>query len=284
MITVREWSHRRAAQSSLRRLEIQRQELAGQKLYLDLTEGILAGGPEAQIEKFGFADRCRQRNPERGELEGAMWRLGFNTFQDGVEMTLHIQNRGTTPWPATFTLETSLSVRSPLDPEDVTAGSFADLDKPERTMLHTGSSFFTLRDQHRHFWHQQHVEEFLASPDGVETFGPAECRPAVPSLGAGAIFRVSTDRKWVLAYGWNRTACVSCFTDHDALNVGAQLGELDIGQTREIKGLILLYRGTPDDALVRFRRHVGAKGVYDARSRRQFALHSILKKQTVEIT
>jgi hypothetical protein len=272
MITLTEWTHKRRGQSLRRRIEIEHQDLPKRKLYLNLAASLEIGLPGVSMDRFGHPDRFRDFGEGKCRLEGSMWHADLRIVKSAVEIEMTVQNRLQIPLPLPFAVGALLSPCSPMNPEERSCPMFCDSDMRDRTYIHTGRGFCQLKDQRRHFFHQQQIEDILDLdhiPDFIED---RSTRPAVPYIGVGAIFRVSTDRRWVVGYGWDKTACVYAHSEEDALGAAVQLGPLKVGERKKIRGMVVIMPGKLNDALVRIRRFVGPQGVYDAKARRREVL------------
>jgi hypothetical protein len=73
---------------------------------------------------------------------------------------------------------------------------------------------------------------------------PVEDTPA----HEGILIRESNDGSWVAAIAWEKCLAVQAHNPWDCLHAGVRVGPLRRGETRQIRGRILLFEGTKEEA------------------------------------
>jgi hypothetical protein len=216
-------------------------------------------------------------------IDDASIRLGCESVEDGVNLTLTVSNDTDQTWPELSAIMPCLTPGSPdpRNPEPKINRLFRDMERIRTWYLGPeGLKRLTDVRSDLHFNHDlrpqvdQVLQETGKGQDqfptrGFPTGDPEEWPVSAdesseaywPISGdnahAGLILRESDDGDWIAGIAWDDYLSVSGHYPLRCMHLSARVGPLAPGQTKVIRGKIYLFRGTREEGLSKFRKDFG---------------------------
>ncbi len=183
-------------------------------------------------------------------------RLELTSVDDGVELTLSMENRSSHDWPALASIIPCFNPGPP--PHGKKFGyafkrnqHFADLDST-RTWFAGPEGLTLLSNRSIHFNHElrEGVEGVRDSLGGFE-FDRKWVTSRLNSHG-GLLIRESEDRQWVTAIAWERHLAAQGHNPWLCMHLSANVGPLKRGEEKNLRGKIYLFRGSKEECYSRY--------------------------------
>ncbi len=226
-------------------------EQADLRIYLWFYEWHLfdAVSPGEHTMGYWHPSRSIAADHASGQLAHPGMTLTAAAAGDIVELTLSITNESAHDWPEAAGIIPCLS------PGGESGGAYVvpptrDLfdDEHARTWYVTGRGWQLLRNRDIHFNERLWPALDQWSPDGQFVFSD-KWPTSSENAAAGLVLRQSVGGHWVAGIAWEDTVSVQAHNPWRCMHLAVRVGPLARGQSRQVRGLVFVTRGSKEACL-----------------------------------
>lgn len=190
--------------------------------------------------------------------------LSVRAGADSADLALRITNQSDHDWPE---LASIIPCFNP-GPKQIRNPEFANeatfffgpegLQPLVAREIHYNNALRGELDQHAHTWTESLDPR---SKKGDRFVWSARWPDSEVNAHAGLIVRESTSGKWVTGIAWERFLSAQGHNPWECMHLSINIGPLERGQSREIRGKIYLIEGTKEQLLERYYQDFGKKNL-----------------------
>ena len=191
--------------------------------------------------------------------------LKMDAEEDGVDLLLEITNTTDYIWPDIAAMIPCFNPGSDRGNTDAVENPIFSDDSHENTWFLSQNGLDLISGEkfprEIHFNHQfllSIMDWEKESEDGEFVFSfkwPTSARSAYDGL----MIRESEDHEWVMGIAWDAFLSVQGHNPWKCMHLSVQVGPLNKGEAKKIKGKIYLFEGSKEDCLKKYKQDFGAK-------------------------
>jgi len=176
--------------------------------------------------------------------------------KDGVDINLSITNRSDHDWPFAAAIVPCLGADN-RHMGNLSNPYFFD-DHRERTYFLGKDGLTLLKAREMHFNHDLRHDLDEISEDRAGRFSSFSGKWPTSQDNAygGLMVRESVDQKWVVGIAWDRYLGAQGHNPRRCMHLSVTVGSLSVGQKRNLRGKIYLFKGSRQECLDRYRREI----------------------------
>ena len=178
-------------------------------------------------------------------------KVEMNVVKDGVDMILTVTNTSEHDWPDIAAIIPCFNPGAP----DHRKEQFPQA-KLNHQFSNTNTWFVGMAGLEKQFKREIHFNEKLQnsldhiSPDGKFVF--SEKWPTSGNAKHGILIRESTNKQWITGIAWERFLSVQGHNPWQCMHLGIQVGPLESGESKTIRGKIYLFEGSKEDCFEKY--------------------------------
>ena len=188
--------------------------------------------------------------------------LEMQAGADSADMTLTVTNKSDHDWPQ---LASIIPCFNP-GPEGNQNAQFlntktfflgpASLSPQVAREIHYNQALRVAVDQEEGTW-EADAPGYRWAKEGDKYLWSHKWPRSEINAHAGLILRESNDGEWVMGIAWDRFLSTQRHNPWKCMHLSVNVGPLDQGESREIRGKIYLFKGTKEELLARYHQDFG---------------------------
>lgn len=215
--------------------------------YFWFYEWNLFGAIEDHPHTGGKSDFDWQVAADTAAMSSENFAISAAVHDDTVDLTLTVTNTSKHTWPD---IAAVIPCFNPGNGDVVEQNPRLTDREHVRTWYVGTEGLDRLVEREIHFNHQLRPDIDAVGQDGEYVF--SHKWPTAPTNATrGAIIRQSSDDRWVAAIAWDDFISAQGHNPWDCMHLSVRVGPLAPGDSITRRGRIVLFEGTPEEALAR---------------------------------
>ncbi len=204
-------------------------------------------------------DRALSEDQQQAMITTPDMQLDLQATDDGAELTLTVTNKTDHAWPAIAGIIPCFNPGTPKGQTD--RFPLAKLNPQfdnQKTWFVGSDGLQKLEGRAIHFNRQLRKQVDRAGKNGQYVFSH-KWPTSDDNAHGGLMIRESTNGKWVAGIAWEQFLSAQGHNPWQCMHLCINVGPLEVGKSKKIKGRIYLFEGTREDGLAKYKRDFSVK-------------------------